>query len=119
MINESSEKESGSKLSQFWDQLSPRAQVVIAMNLNTIFLTICMVLVKKTTATGINPIDLTLMRSFTNTMLSTPLLLKFGKHPIKDVTKELRCTMLSRCLIGTFGFFVLVLESDWLPIFVA
>lgn len=106
-------------LSSFWDSLSPRAQVVIAMNINILFLTTCMVLVKKTTAVGVKPLDLTMFRSFTNCLLSSPLIFKFKKHPIRDIPPGLRCTMLCRCLVGTVAFFMLVIESDWLPIFVA
>ena len=78
-----------------------------------------MVLVKKSTAIGVNALDLTVFRSFSNTVLSMPLIFKFKKHPIKDIHPGQGCTLMSRCLVGTFGFFVLVLESNWLPVFVA
>jgi len=88
------------------------------MNINQLMFTSCLVFIKKATDLGVNTLDITMLRSFSNLCLSTPLLYKFGKHPLKDVPKDLRCTMLIRCLIGTVCFYFFALSGMYLPIFI-
>lgn len=84
-----------------------------------IFNTIQMVVIKKVTAMGVNPFDMMMCRSLLNTVLSSTIIYKSKKHPIRDIGDGLKSTMLARCLIGTLTFYMLVLESSWLPIFIA
>ena len=79
-----------------------------------------MVVVKKLTSHGVNPIDMMMFRSFINATLSFPIIFKHKKHPIKDIGgTALKCTLLCRSITGMICFYMLILESSWLPIFIA
>lgn len=113
------EEEGNTFLKNPWNMLSQIQQVIVVININQLFFTACFVFIKKATAIGVHPFDLTMIRSFSNLCLSIPLIRKFGKHPLYDIPKELRCTMAARCLIGTVCFFFIVLTGMFLPIFIA
>lgn len=89
------------------------------MNINAIFLTMCMVVVKKSQPYKVNAFDICMFRSFTNTILSIPVIYSSKKHPVRDVTSGLGSTLVTRCFIGSFGFMMLVFEAMWLPVFIA
>lgn len=93
--------------------------MVIAINIMMIFNTIQMVVIKECYKVGTNAFDMMMCRSLFNTILSSSIIYKSKKHPINDITGGLKSTMLARCLIGTFCFYMLVLESSWLPVFIA
>ena len=85
-----------------------------------IFNTIVMVIVKKLTSRGVDPIDMAMFRSLLNATLSFPIIYKHKKHPINDIGGTgLKFTLLCRCITGTICFYMLILESSWLPIFIA
>ena len=78
------------------------------MNLSCIFQLVYQSLVKVSTNTGINVVDLCFVRTFINFGIACVTVTLAGKHVVKDVPQELRLVVFLRSIAGVMGFTCLV-----------
>ena len=67
---------------------------------------------------GVDVIDLCLVRTLGNFILAIPVLFASKTHPIDDVPKELRLTLVIRSILGITGFTTMVYAAKYIPIFI-
>ena len=65
----------------------------------------------------VNVVDLCFFRTWANFLIAIPLVLRGGKHPIRDLEAKDRGTLFFRSFVGTFGFIVIVYACKYLPIY--
>ena len=97
---------------------SPRTVAIVFMNLYA-FTSICyQSFAKVATNNGVNSVDVCLIRTFVNFLVSVYTVTHNKKHVFDDVKPEFRSTLLLRSILGVIGFTLMVFATKYLPIFI-
>ena len=96
--------------------LTPRVKAIIFMNLNSFCVIIYQSMAKITMKSGVNVIDLCLMRTFVNFMIAIITMMVSKKRPLEDLPKESRFLLFVRSFAGLIGFTTQVIGVFYIPI---
>ena len=99
--------------------LTPRVMAILFMNINSLTVIVYQSMAKVSIQSGVNVIDLCLVRTFVNFLMSVFTIWYCKQHPVNDLPKECRFWLGIRSVAGLVGFTTLVIGVFYIPISIA